>query len=74
MFKVFGRQPLATPILYSRLCNEKAFYKFFIDVSFLSSYGLLSLIIQIRPTEPSLSMMQTFQICWNQNTTLHLIN
>ena len=31
MFKVFRRRTNATPLLRSRLCNEKAFYKFFIE-------------------------------------------
>ena len=31
MFKVFRRRPNAAPLLRSRLCNEKAFYKFFIE-------------------------------------------
>ncbi len=31
MFKVFRHQPNAVPLLQSRLCNEKAFYKFFIE-------------------------------------------
>ena len=31
MFKVFRRRPNAAPLLRSKLCNEKAFYKFFIE-------------------------------------------